>query len=492
LQYTIKMPYIANGTDAALLQLQYLAESIGLNRSYLKDDSDGLSSNVEHEIVNQDAANFAHLIKPIASKRVDAIKRPDIEWHPSYETYQARVAALAKTAQNRPQTLPDGFPEQVSSPRAWTGSDFSNPEKYLVHLSREDVDEIEAALEFFKAQDGNNGPDSVTTKTFPLPNLGRRLREVAVNVHLGTGFNVIRGLNPVAYSPLDNILIYLGITSYIAEIRGCQDYDGRMIVHIKDIEKELPESTGRPSPYTNRAQPFHTDMCDILSMYVVDTAVHGGESLLASSGMIYNELAATRPDIIHLLADDQWIHDDFNKAKASWTNRPLLFNFNKHGPGFCYSRRPLTGAPFSPHHPEVPAMTEAQAEAIDAVHFAAVKHQLAIKLEAGDIEVFNNLALFHARNAFTDNSDDLDDDDVRDVVVDGDYSSRERSLNGRRHMLRLWLRSSDDELVWEMPPALEGNSFEIYGDSEARRIAKWDVHRAPPINRILTKHFKCS
>ena len=52
-------------------------------------------------------------------------------------------------------------------------------------------------------------------------------------------------------------------------------------------------------------------MCDILSIYVLDTALSGGESLLASSGMIYNEIAATRPDIIHLLADDKWIHDEY-------------------------------------------------------------------------------------------------------------------------------------------------------------------------------------
>ena len=51
-------------------------------------------------------------------------------------------------------------------------------------------------------------------------------------------------------------------------------------------------------------------MCDILSIYILNTAVHGGESLLASSGMIYNEITATRPDIIHLLANNKWIYDE--------------------------------------------------------------------------------------------------------------------------------------------------------------------------------------
>lgn len=40
---------------------------------------------------------------------------------------------------------------------------------------------------------------------------------------------MLRGLQPDKYSNLDNILLYLGVTSYIAERRGMQDFDGRMI-----------------------------------------------------------------------------------------------------------------------------------------------------------------------------------------------------------------------------------------------------------------------
>ena len=66
----------------------------------------------------------------------------------------------------------------------------------------------------------------------------------------------------------------------------------------------------------------------------------------------------------------------------------------------------MTGAPFSPHHPDVPTMSEEQAEALDAVHFIAQKHQLKIALQPGDIEIFNNLALFHARDGFVDSGED--------------------------------------------------------------------------------------
>jgi hypothetical protein len=41
-------------------------------------------------------------------------------------------------------------------------------------------------------------------------------------------------------------------------------------------------------------------------MYVMEKAKQGGQSYWASSGKVYNELAASRPDIIHTLAATKW------------------------------------------------------------------------------------------------------------------------------------------------------------------------------------------
>ncbi len=45
-------------------------------------------------------------------------------------------------------------------------------------------------------------------------------------------------------------------------------------------------------------------------MYALNVAAYGGESHLASSANIYNELARTRPDLIEVLAKDDWIFDE--------------------------------------------------------------------------------------------------------------------------------------------------------------------------------------
>ncbi len=80
-----------------------------------------------------------------------------------------------------------------------------------------------------EALPGYHSQDDVNQTTFPLPNLGSRLVEASKTIHEGRGFVVMRGLEPTKYSSLDNMLLYLGVTSYIAEKRGMQDYDGRMV-----------------------------------------------------------------------------------------------------------------------------------------------------------------------------------------------------------------------------------------------------------------------
>ncbi len=74
-----------------------------------------------------------------------------------------------------------------------------------------------------------NGGD-ISDKTFPLPPpLQGRLRHAAVEIHEGRGFCVVRGLGAARYSDADNLLIFLGLASYIGDTRGVQDRRGNVI-----------------------------------------------------------------------------------------------------------------------------------------------------------------------------------------------------------------------------------------------------------------------
>ena len=47
-------------------------------------------------------------------------------------------------------------------------------------------------------------------------------------------------------------------------------------------------------------------------------------------------------------------------------------------------------------------ITEAQAEALDALHFLSEKYSLGLNFQKGDIQYINNLSILHARDGFRD------------------------------------------------------------------------------------------
>jgi alpha-ketoglutarate-dependent taurine dioxygenase len=70
-----------------------------------------------------------------------------------------------------------------------------------------------------------------------------------------------------------------------------------------------------------------------------------------------------------------------------------------------YARRGFTGFLNLPRSKEIPPITEAQAEALDALHFLAEKFSVTLDFQKGDVQYVNNLSIFHARDGFVDTPD---------------------------------------------------------------------------------------
>jgi hypothetical protein len=67
-----------------------------------------------------------------------------------------------------------------------------------------------------------------------------------------------------------------------------------------------------------------------------------------------------------------------------------------------YARRIFTGYQALPRSVNIPPITEAQAEALDALHYLGERFHLGLDVRQGDIQYVNNLAIFHARDGFVD------------------------------------------------------------------------------------------
>ncbi|PWY83565.1 TfdA family oxidoreductase [Aspergillus heteromorphus CBS 117.55] len=376
---------------------------------------------------------------------VQTLVQPDIQYHPDFAKYTARSQRRVE-AEPLPKTLPAGFPAQLNSPLVWEGEDIEKRDDWFYRLNDAQLDEIDQGLKEFKSKNLPLG--AIDQSTFPLPTLHPILRDLSREVHLGRGFFVLRGLRIDNYSREDNIIIYGGVSSHIGNIRGRQEDNrskgtpSRVLAHIKDVSRTVdPETIGAPSK-TNDKQVFHTDSGDIISLLCLQEAAEGGESKLASSWHVYNILAKERPDLIHTLTQE-WPFDGFSNPNLPYFTRPLLY----HQPATSttpervliqYARRYFTGFMAQPRSTDIPPITEAQAEALDALHFLAEKHSASLGFKKGDIQYANNLSIFHARNGFQDGP------------------------GKERHLVRLWLR--DPENAWETPEPLKSRWQSLYKD----------------------------
>jgi hypothetical protein len=345
----------------------------------------------------------------------------------------------------------------LAGPLVWSGQDFHGDHTYTLCLSVEEADEVGSALASFKAL-GLDG-DEVSADNFPLPNLSRRLRASAETLHLGRGFVVIRGIDVSKYTVEDSVIIFLGVASYIADKRGLQDRKGNMLSHITDSKKWTAPTYARHGIHTNGSLPFHTDMgCEILSLQVRDSANKGGYTYLSSSWTVFNDLLNRKPEVVKTLLTPNW-PVQLSGRKASFYLAPVL---TFHDGKLLVSLDPHRLGPHPTMTNNIPELSGDQLDALQAVSDAASQVELQLKLETGDLLFFNNLALIHRRDAYTDD----------------DTSSR--------HMVRLWLRSQ--KYGWAIPDGMLPPWEAAYGENRKIKTRHYPIVPMPeyPVQRYVT------
>jgi hypothetical protein len=355
------------------------------------------------------------------------------------------------------KSICEGWPTALSSSLVWDHEQFPNEDTYTHNLSADEKIELDAALRAFKGL-GLDGQE-VNRQNFPLPILQERLRACCLELHRGRGFFSLRGLDPDAYSPEDNAILFLGISSYIGERRGKQDAQGNMFAHIRNATSMKAPQEDRPFKDSTTAQGFHNDIfCDILAMQSRSQAAEGGRHFIASALTVYNELALKRPDLLEALATPNWTFD--NRGRAQPKKRALLFY---HGGHIILNFVPqsLVGLPNTTRATELPPLSPLQHEALEAVQRISEKHQLALTFKPGDLTFINNWAILHAREAFRDD------------------------LMNQRYLVRMWLKN--DLLAWKLPNPLQEGNKKIFHD---KSIAEnWNVAYIPRLRFDIRECF---
>ena len=246
----------------------------------------------------------------------------------------------------------------IEAPYAWTGAQMQKSSEWLRAFKRDELAEIDAALQAVK----KSGIDlfDIDRDHFPLPTFSKELAKLGQELENGRGMVMLRGL-PLSYSPEDLQIVYWGLGAHLGTAVS-QNKDGELFGIVKDFRENRDDTRKRGSK-SNDGLDFHSDRCDVVGLLCVRKAKSGGVSRIVSSAAIHNEVLRRRPDLMDVFYDPELCH--------SWQGEepPGYPRYYKR-PIFGYRDGHFTGM-FSPlytrsaqQYPEVPRLTERQREAL--------------------------------------------------------------------------------------------------------------------------------
>jgi hypothetical protein len=298
----------------------------------------------------------------------------------------------------------------VVDPAGWYPADFTGKDHWIYRLSEAEIAEIEDAVDLNEAKGRQLA--EIGPAEFPLPRLGKAMKDLQHEVMRGRGFVLVRGLPIEGRSRFQTALAFWGLGAHMGKAVA-QNAKGHLLGHVKDLGGDYEKVRGY---MTKASMGFHTDRADILSLCCLHPAKSGGAHRIASSITIYNELLKRRPELVKELTFPFYksLNGEIPPGVTTpWIRLPTYTIKD----GYLSVRGTNRSVRKAQEMPGVPKLTEAQKEAIKMLKDLAEEVYLDIDFELGDISYVQNLVTVHARSAFED------------------FPEPER----KRHLYRLWL-----------------------------------------------------
>lgn len=303
--------------------------------------------------------------------------------------------------------------QPIVSNAVWRPADIADPAEWTVELTEADRAEIVAAALAATAQGATT--TTLTVDQFPLPTLGPQAAKWATLLNDQRGFVLLRRFPIDLLTEAATELAYVGLGLHLGTPVG-QDADATLLGHVRD---EGVERTGPAVRFyrTKARQDFHTDGADLVGLLCLHRARTGGESRIASSAAVYNELLRQRPDLVDVLYEPMnWDrNDEQSPGEDPYFALPPFSDVNGT-PRVFYIGWYIRDAQ---RHAAVPRLTSDQIQAMELLESIAndPTFHLEMDFQPGDIQLLNNARILHSREAYEDDPDPAN----------------------RRHLLRLWL-----------------------------------------------------
>jgi hypothetical protein len=322
------------------------------------------------------------------------------------------------------------LPPEQAGPAAWYGPQWRDRTDWILPLDDADVAALEAALRSWQARAGAAGAAGASgdvgtagaalaaplrAEDFPLPRLAPRLAALRRELLHGRGFVLLRGMPVARWSLRDVALAFIGLGAHLGAARS-QNAAGHLLGHVRDVGLASTDPAVRIYQ-TRERQTFHTDSCDVVGLLCLREARRGGDSLLASSLTVFNEMRRGCPELAALLfqplATDR--RGEVPQGMKPYFEIPV-FNWHEGQLTTIYQRQYIDSAQ---RFADAPRLTDLHVRALD--RFDALAEDPAVhlrmRLAPGDVQFVHNHTMLHDRTAFEDHVDPAQ----------------------RRHLLRLWL-----------------------------------------------------
>jgi len=304
--------------------------------------------------------------------------------------------------------------DPVAGSGVWYGRELARRDDWIRPFAAHQLDEIDAAVRTFTST--GKSLDTLSPASFPLPSLGPFLREVLGELLEGRGFILLRGLPVERMTREEQAIAYLGLGAWLGRFRS-QNAKGHLLGHVKDLGLDIRDPNVRYYQ-TSRKLEYHTDSVDVVGLLCLKTAKAGGESYLASSMTVYNEVLKRNRDLLAPLFEpfptDR--RGEVPEGMKPWFDIPI---FHRHaGKLSCiYVRQYIESA--QRHFPEARRLTPGQRAAMDLVDEICNEPGVPLSMDfrPGDIQLLHNHQILHSRGDFEN------------------WPEPER----HRHLLRLWL-----------------------------------------------------
>lgn len=309
--------------------------------------------------------------------------------------------------------------EQVVDDRAWHADSLGDQASWYQSLPEELFESLRDYLSQSRAE-----PQEVTDlKVADRAHWRRSLDPARQALEHGRGFIILERLPVERLSPAESKAIYWLIGQLLGE-PFAQNVEGTLLYDVRDTGRDV--AAGARFSVTSYESSFHTDnsfgetILDYVGLLCLQGAKQGGLSQNVSGYTVHNLLLRDYPEVLETLYQD--FHVDrrggCREGETPTVGRPV---FARHDSGLLirYLRYWIEAG----HDKIGQPLTAAQRQALDVLDGVLERPELRaeFQLKPGEMYFINNRWILHNRTSFIDYPE----------------------LDRRRHLIRLWLRASE-------------------------------------------------